>query len=244
MTTEFKPVLPTLDKLGVTLPEDLDVTKVAEAWVTAFAQFVQARDIPGILSLIAQDGWWRDIFALTWDLRSLQGHPSIRKLLEDRFEETQFGGIKFVKASLDRPYPDIAWIVTHFDFETSVGTGRGIARLIPSKEGAWTSITISTNLEGLKAYPEKVGSLRNPYPNHGKWLDQRRKELEFADGDPEVLIIGAGQSGLDLAARLKVLGVSTILVERQARVGDQWRNRYEALCLHDPVCESPSCRNL
>ena len=45
-----------------------------------------------------------------------------------------------------------------------------------------------------------------------------------------------GHSGLDVAARLKYLGVKTLIVERNPRVGDNWRNRYEGLCLHDYVC--------
>jgi len=44
--------------------------------------------------------------------------------------------------------------------------------------------------------------------------------------------------GLEIGARLKHVGISSILVERNTRVGDNWRDRYETLCLHDPVCES------
>lgn len=58
---------------------------------------------------------------------------------------------------------------------------------------------------------------------------------EFKDGDPTVLIVGAGQSGLEFGARFKYLDISSVLVERNARVGDNWRDRYEALCLHDPA---------
>lgn len=238
MPSDLKTSLPTLDSLGVTVPDDIDAEGIAKAWVTSFSQFVQARDIPGILSIFDDQVWWRDLFALTWDLRTFHGKPGVAKFLEDRFEETQFGDIRYLSAELDRPFPDIAWILLHFEFETKVATGRGIVRLIPSKDGPWKGLIIFTNLEGLKGHPERIGALRNHQPNHGKWVDQRRKEREYADRDPEVLIIGGGQSGLDLAARLKHYGTSTLVVEKQGRVGDQWRNRYEALCLHDPVCKS------
>jgi cation diffusion facilitator CzcD-associated flavoprotein CzcO len=51
------------------------------------------------------------------------------------------------------------------------------------------------------------------------------------------VIIGAGQCGLAVAARLKTLGVPTLVVDKHERIGDEWRNRYDALCLHDPVCK-------
>ncbi|KAG6847559.1 hypothetical protein H0H93_007380, partial [Arthromyces matolae] len=78
------------------------------------------------------------------------------------------------------------------------------------------------------------GHLRNQDPNHGKWVDDRRRQVEFADDSPVVLIIGGGQIGLEVAARLKALEVSTLVIEKKARIGDNWRNRYGALCLHNP----------
>ena len=44
-----------------------------------------------------------------------------------------------------------------------------------------------------------------------------------------------GQAGLTVAARLTVLGVDTLLVDRFERVGDNWRNRYHSLTLHNEV---------
>jgi putative flavoprotein involved in K+ transport len=52
---------------------------------------------------------------------------------------------------------------------------------------------------------------------------------------PYVVILGGGQGGIALGARLRQLGVPTIIVERNARPGDSWRKRYKSLCLHDPV---------
>ncbi len=58
------------------------------------------------------------------------------------------------------------------------------------------------------------------------------------DADPTVLIVGGGHSGLDVAVHLKALGVTNLVIEKNPRIGDNWRTRYEALCLHDPVCMS------
>ena len=52
---------------------------------------------------------------------------------------------------------------------------------------------------------------------------------------PYCLIVGGGQGGIALGARLKQLGVPTIILEKNARAGDSWRNRYRSLVLHDPV---------
>lgn len=35
-----------------------------------------------------------------------------------------------------------------------------------------------------------------------------------------------------------MLGINALVVERHQRIGDNWRKRYAALCLHDPICES------
>jgi len=59
--------------------------------------------------------------------------------------------------------------------------------------------------------------------------------VDLVDGDPTVIIVGAGHTGLEIAARLKYLGVSHLIIDRKARVGDSWRDRYKALCLHDTV---------
>jgi hypothetical protein len=97
---------------------------------------------------------------------------------------------------------------------------------------------VFTSLEDLKGFPAKKGALRDLEPNHGRWEEDRR-EREFQDREPVVVIIGGGQSGLGLATRLKCLNIPTLVAEKNSRIEDNWRNRYEALCLYhdDPVCE-------
>jgi len=67
------------------------------------------------------------------------------------------------------------------------------------------------------------------------WLDQRKASAQYSDRDPTVLVIGGGQAGLAIAARLKQLKVDTLIVDRWLRIGDNWRKRYHALTLHNQV---------
>ena len=50
-----------------------------------------------------------------------------------------------------------------------------------------------------------------------------------------MLVVGGGQAGLSIAARLKQLQVDTLIVDREPRIGDNWRKRYHALTLHNQV---------
>ena len=232
--------LPTLDRLNATVSDDVDAKSVAKAWFDVFSTHLSSGDVQSTSQLFVQDAFWRDFLSLTWDLRTFSGLPTITKFLNDRLGSTKPRAFKLREDAyleLQRPAPDLAWINFFFDFETEIGIASGIVRLVPTANGEWKAHTVFTNLEDLKGFPEKVGPLRNYAPHHEKWADARKKEIEFVEKDPAVLIIGGGHSGLELAARLKALDVSTLVVEKNARIGDNWRNRYEALCLHGPVCE-------
>ena len=50
-----------------------------------------------------------------------------------------------------------------------------------------------------------------------------------------MLVVGGGQAGLSVAARLNALGVDTLIVDRHERIGDNWRLRYHSLTLHNEV---------
>lgn len=239
VTTE----LPTTAKLGIPTSEikNIDHEQVARDWLNSFAAVVEKGDIDGVLSRLTDDAWWRDILTLTWDLRTFQGPEKIKQFLTDRLTRSKLSNFQLSFAKVDDLYEDLAWIRGHFTFDNNIGSGSGVFRLVPidneNGQREWKAHNVFTNLESLRDFPEKSGWKRNFAPNHGKWIAQREQEMEFADRDPEVLVVGGGQSGLEIAARLKLLGVSTLVCEKQARVGDQWRHRYAALCLHDVVCK-------
>ena len=136
---------------------------------------------------------------------------------------------------IDEPGDTIgAW----FSFETAVGRGKGHLRL---KDGrCWTFFTTLRELKGHeeKRGPTRIaGTTRGVVKGRRSWLDGRndeKAELGISQ-QPYCLIVGGGQGGLALAARLKQLGVPTLIVDALQRPGDGWRRRYRSLCLHDPV---------
>ena len=124
-----------------------------------------------------------------------------------------------------------------FTFETAEGRGNGVLRLTPDAgDGntlkAWTLLTA---LDEIKGHEEEIqrsrpqdkidpGDFRGP-----NWLDLRKVAAEYVDREPAVLVVGGGQAGLSIAARLTQLQVDTLIVDHERRIGDNWRNRYHAL---------------
>ncbi|EKM55953.1 uncharacterized protein PHACADRAFT_144909 [Phanerochaete carnosa HHB-10118-sp] len=232
--------LPHQKALGVSTSQILqaDAEQVAAAWLKVFASKVSKNDVDGILSLLAPDAWWRDLLAMTWDLRTFQGQASIKQFLSDRLAQSELSDFQLTSAAVDKLYDDLAWVRLHFTFETKAGSGVGVVRLVPVRTGnaaEWKAHHVCTNLEELRGFPERTGPLRDFAPNHGKWVEKRDKEKALDTEDPQVLVVGGGHSGLDIAARLKLLGVRVLICEKNPRIGDNWRHRYSALCLHDVV---------
>lgn len=242
---QYNLALPTLQKLNATVPDSLDAKLVATSWFAQFSLGLEAGDVPTILSLLLGDAFWRDMLALTWEFRTFNGSERISRFLVDILKPPLEGIGVISNLSLDMnqvelltPYPDLAWIQGVFSFETPVGLGTGVFRLVPTSSGEWKAHVVYTNLEGLKGYPEKIGELRDMDQVHGdEWQERRYRESNFIHSEPAVVVIGGGQAGLEIAARLKYLDVPTLVVERHSRIGDTWRNRYDALCLHNPNCE-------
>lgn len=186
--------LPTLDRLRATIPKDLNVKKEAADWLQLFEASIISQDIETFDKVFVDDAYFRDILAMTWDFRTFEGIQEIKVFLQDRLAEVKPRSFKLNESfvSLEQQYSDMAWIQAVFTFETEVGLASGVFRLVPLADGQWKAHTVFTNLEDLKGFPEKKDGLRNKEPNHGKWLEKRRVELEFEGREPTVLVIGVG----------------------------------------------------
>ncbi len=215
----------------------------AGIWVAAFGAALERRDAGAVAGLFVADGHWRDIVAFSGDMTSVQGRAAIAGLFGRTMAATEPRGVR-VAAGRTAPRRVMRAgrqvIEVIFAFETAQGRGHGVARLVPDGDGvrAWT---VSTSLEALHGdAPEDsarhAGELDYARDFGGEnWLDKRERARAYADRDPTVLVVGGGQAGLGIAARLTRLGVDTLIVDREARVGDNWRRRYHALTLHNEV---------
>jgi len=212
----------------------VDPTQQAAHWLANLGEALARRELDAALNLFAEACYWRDLAALTWNVKTCEGRAAIRTMLEATLVAAAPAAWAMDGAARSNDGVVDAW----FTFETAVGRGRGHVRLRDGK--CWTLLT---TLRALKGFEERSGPTREPGTVHGalrnrqSWLEQRAQEAAAlgVTRQPYCVIIGGGQGGIALAARLRRLNVPTIVVEKNARAGDSWRKRYRSLCLHDPV---------
>ncbi len=221
-------------------------------WLARFEQALARGEPAGLAALFHADSHWRDVLALTWHIDTVSGAAAIAEALASGAKQARPSGF-VVDPERAPPRPVMRAgadaIEAIFRFETAEGRCSGVLRLTPvdsdaPKGGgdapkAWTLLTA---LEELKGHEEQQGGARRAEdeaysrdfrgPN---WLDRRTAVEAFADRDPVALVVGGGQAGLSAAARLSQLGIDTLIVDREARIGDNWRKRYHALVLHNQV---------
>jgi cation diffusion facilitator CzcD-associated flavoprotein CzcO len=219
-----------------------DATLVRD-WVSRFDRALAAGDARAAARLFLPDGHWRDLVSFTWQLRTFSGIARI---------EAAFGAtLPVVRPGEFRPRRSPAPRRVHrggaesveafLDFRTAYGSGEAVVRIVRDPDGeprAWVLLTALRELDGCEERsgprrPRGEACLRDF--GGPTWLDQRAAALEYATTDPTVLIVGGGQAGLTIAARLGCLGVDALVVDRLERVGDTWRNRYRSLVLHNEV---------
>jgi len=205
----------------------------AAAWLAGLAEALDQRDIDAVLGQFAADCYWRDFLSFSWNIKTFEGPDQIRAMLTATLAATAPRNWQVTSATGFRGRVE-GW----FSFETEAGTGEGIFRLEDGK-----CRTILTTLQSLRGHEEPLRATRPMGVRHGAnrnretWSEQRtRDEAALGTTDqPYCLIIGGGQGGIMLGARLKQLGVPTIIAEKNEKPGDSWRKRYRSLVLHDPV---------
>src|SRR5882757_8357264 len=212
-----------------------------ESWLAALDTALQRCDIDSAAALFVADGYWRDVLAFTWGLHTYCGVVQIRSAMKMSVPSAGIFGLRLDETVAPRYVrrAGVTAIESFFTFETTVGHGRGVVRLHEPSDGgrprAWTLLT------SLQEFREQGGSAAAVVDRHStrfggpNWWDQRQEKLRFADTEPAVLVVGGGQAGLAIAARLGQLDVDTLVIDREERIGDNWRHRYHSLVLHNEV---------
>ncbi len=214
----------------------------ANAWLSAFERALSQRDSSALAPLFLADCHWRDLLALTWDVLTLSARgPVLEALVQSvtRFDPANF------RIEARRTPPRLvkrageSVLEVLFAFDTSVGPCEGVLRLKAGPNGAprqaWS---LATTLDAIAGHEERCRRPRNRSHTEPRdftapnWADQRRAQVAYEDRDPVVMVVGGGQAGLSVAARLRQLDIDTLVIDRHERVGDNWRKRYHALSLH------------
>ena len=222
------------------------LTTITESWLARFEKALAMPRRARLKPLFHADSHWRDVLALTWQIKTVDGSDAIVPELA-----TQAGRVRPTGFRVDRQRAaprnvsrvGVDAIEAIFSFETTQGRGSGVLRLTPDANDGTTfkAWTLLTSLDEIKGHEERLGRSRPQDKAYSRdfrgpnWLDLRKAAVAYDDRDPAVLVVGGGQAGLSIAARLTQLGVDTLIVDRAARIGDNWRNRYHALVLHNQV---------
>ena len=214
---------------------------LVQQWLGALDAALRDGSKAAVSALFAPDDChWRDLLAFTWSITPHQGVDEIAAALLGKQATVKAHG--FVIAA-DRTPPrrvqraGIDVIEAIFEFRTAVGRGYGVVRLLADRPSlAWM---LMTSLHELNGFEEKTGKNRPTGEAYSRnfggmnWKDLRNQSQRYDDRDPVVLVIGGGQAGLTVAARLGQMGVDTLVIDKLARIGDCWRNRYHSLALHN-----------
>jgi cation diffusion facilitator CzcD-associated flavoprotein CzcO len=223
-----------------------DISIATEDWLAQFESALATSDDALLKSLFHPESYWRDVLALSWNLQTINGADAIiRELRAEAIGAAPRGFEIDPGRAAPRRVTSAGTntVEAIFKFETDRGRGSGILRLIPDAGDSNTlkAWTLLTALDELKGFEEQQGNSRPRGQSYSRefrgpnWLDLRKAAAEYADHEPDVLVVGGGQAGLSIAARLKQLQIDTLIVDREPRIGDNWRKRYHALTLHNQV---------
>jgi putative flavoprotein involved in K+ transport len=207
-----------------------------QTFLDRFGEALEAGDVDAATAMFQADCYWRDLVTFTWNIKTVEGREQVADMLRHQLDATKPTGWRI--AENEEPTEEGGVTTAWIQFETAVARGYGLIRL---KDGLiWTLLTTMVELKG---HEEPRGTARPLGAKHGagkhraSWREEREAEEKTLgyETQPYCVIVGGGQGGIALGARLRQLGVPTIIVEKNDRPGDSWRNRYKSLCLHDPV---------
>jgi cation diffusion facilitator CzcD-associated flavoprotein CzcO len=214
----------------------------AQRWLESFETALSAQDAAAAAELFVAHGLWRDVLAFTWNIQTMAGCAAIETTLRETLARTRPMNFHIPTKRTPPRWVTRAGtenIETLFEFETAFGPANGVLRLVPDAQGRLRAWTLNTNLHELRGHEEEFKRRAEPDSTRDfgaeNWSDRLAKIRTYSDRDPTVIVVGGGQAGLSIAARLHQLGIDTLIVDRHQRIGDNWRTRYHSLTLHNEV---------
>ncbi|KAF9013877.1 FAD/NAD-P-binding domain-containing protein [Cyathus striatus] len=216
--------------------------EIATTWLAVFGDALKAKDKDAVAACFLEDGWLRDLLAFTWDNRISHGRERVAQFLDGPLKTTHLSSFELEEKpgllpEFTRVTPFQEGVASGFRFETDITFCRGYFRLLKEKNtGEWKALAVLTMADNIKGHEERD---HEEWDRHGSdhsigWPERLATRCEAAEHNPYVLIVGGGQCGLNVAARLKQMNITALIVEKNDRIGDSWRQRYPSLTLHTP----------
>ncbi|EXJ68682.1 uncharacterized protein A1O5_08476 [Cladophialophora psammophila CBS 110553] len=230
-----------LETLPCSLPishfdTDIDFESIAAPLIQLLGNLTTAK--------LSSTSIWRDVFALTGTLRTFYSADSIVKAWTETCTSRQAGDFVPIpgSAKATRLDKDIGWVDVSFTFRnrgTPASACRGVLSLVLEEDGNWRIWLIRTILEQLEGCEDVdmlpvVQAMSDGVNGNNLQLD----DINGVNGSNSALsyfdcvVVGAGQAGLGSAGRLQTLGVSYVVLDKNAQIGDNWMTRYDSARLH------------
>ncbi|KAH8709618.1 Indole-3-pyruvate monooxygenase YUCCA6 [Beauveria bassiana] len=230
-------VLPSLPGLKLYTPRGkVDAEAIVQEWLSRLQECLDQKHFDNLSELFIKDCWWRDVLGLAWDFATKRGQDEMGSFLNNSkasikdLKACDNGGLK--PALIE--WAGQAWVQAAFTFRNEHGKGRGVVRLENDVETRWKAWTVYTELEEL--HSQKEVEVRRLQSRAAREKEPQVNGTSHASREEaDVLIVGAGQAGVSLGARLKHMGVNAVLIERHPAVGDAWRARYDSVTLNTPT---------
>ncbi|MDO9707823.1 flavin-containing monooxygenase [Paracraurococcus lichenis] len=232
--------------MNVLAPKTLPPEAIAAEWLAACAGALERRDEAAIAALFLPEGHWRDLLAFTWQVETVNGAAAIAARLCGRLATVRPTALRLAPhrtapRRVTRAGEEV--VEAFLAFETEFGSAEGVLRLGASEGGpgghrAWILLTALQEIRGHGDITHRQRATEKDYSRDfggANWADKRAAARAYADHDPAAIVVGCGQAGLGIAARLTALGIDTLVIDREERVGDNWRRRYHSLTLHNEV---------
>ena len=223
-----------------TAPSEAIPGETTGNWLAAFNAALSTDTPQTLADLFVEDSHWRNLLGISWYFSTFSGGAKLAGELLARAREAGAAGFRVDAAVLPPRRNVVAGrevIEAVIRFETNNGPGVGAVRLLPQPDGPAKAWTFSTALD-FNAICE-IRATGAQGESHARdfaapdWLEQRTLDCTYEDRDPDVLIVGGGHAGISAAVELNRIGLSALVVDREARIGDNWRLRYRGLKLHN-----------
>ena len=221
----------------------INIRSEVDNWLQSFNEAISQQknkdeSIKILSNLFFEDSHWRDILALTWKIQTISGKSKVienlyNKIIDVSAKSIQIDQQRTLPREVIRAGKNVIEVI--LKFKTKFGNCEGVIRLFEDQERkgyfkAWSFLTALSDLSS----PDKKNNVRYQNILEGpNWLDKRNEDRLYKNREPEVIVVGSGQAGLSIAARLKQQNIDTLIVDKNERIGDNWRNRYHSLKLHN-----------